>query len=157
LDVGCRNRKTPNSIGIDLEAHSQADIVADAEHLPFKDASFQSAVLSHIIEHVNALTVLRETRRVLVLSGGIYVETPNPYRLPVLVRFIVKGTYAVSRDHIQIFGVTELTQLLTATGFSITRVEYKGGPGSLFSKLVFRFLPHLKASISIHARQSAFR
>jgi ubiquinone/menaquinone biosynthesis C-methylase UbiE len=61
-------------------------VVADAEHLPFRDKVFSVVVADDVIEHVPGPgQLLKETARVLRPEGVVSVSTPNRLALSVLV------------------------------------------------------------------------
>lgn len=80
-------------VGIDVSPHRIADfkkrleglniyahkIVADAEYLPFKDASFKSVVLSEVLEHlISPELAISEASRVLSEKGDkVILTVPN--------------------------------------------------------------------------------
>ena len=54
LDIGCGRKKYPGSLGLDMSAAGQADVICDWEKiLPFRDSSFEQVRLVHIIEEVD--------------------------------------------------------------------------------------------------------
>jgi len=85
LDVGCGDRwireycKAEFYVGLDLNSE-RADVLADAEHLPFRDGCFDVVIAYSIIEHVKNPYLafkewLRVTRR-LILLWTDYPLTP---------------------------------------------------------------------------------
>jgi ubiquinone/menaquinone biosynthesis C-methylase UbiE len=55
-----------------------AFIVCDAQHLPFRAATFETVISFEVIEHVpNARAYLEEIRRVNTAQGVVIVSTPN--------------------------------------------------------------------------------
>jgi predicted SAM-dependent methyltransferase len=50
LDIGCGETKK-GDIGVDLQKTKCADVVADAQKLPFKNESFDQVYSSAVIEH----------------------------------------------------------------------------------------------------------
>ena len=53
LDVGCGRKKYPGSIGIDMSAAGQADVLCDWTRTPFADSTFDEVRLVHMIEEVD--------------------------------------------------------------------------------------------------------
>lgn len=51
LDIGCGKNKKEGFIGIDINPHSDADIVSSALNLPFDDGSVDEVYSSHLVEH----------------------------------------------------------------------------------------------------------
>ena len=65
LDVGCGRKKYPGSIGIDMSAAGQADVLCDWTRTPFADSTFDEVRLIHMIEEVDDIfRVLAEAHRV---------------------------------------------------------------------------------------------
>ena len=80
LDVGCGPRKFPDSIGIDMNPNTAADVLCnlDAGALPFRDDSFDQVRAVHLIEHVeNVISTIEEFHRVTRAGGTIYLVTPH--------------------------------------------------------------------------------
>ncbi len=80
LDVGCGINKHPGSIGIDRNAATRADIVADLDHFPFpvRDGAFDQVRAIHVIEHVaDVIKTMEEFHRVLKPGGRVILATPH--------------------------------------------------------------------------------
>jgi len=79
LDIGCGRKKYPGSIGIDMSAAGQADVLCDWEKtLPFAESSFDQVRLIHIIEEVdNIFRVLAEVHRVAKPGARVTIITPH--------------------------------------------------------------------------------
>lgn len=92
LEIGCGYRKTSDLVlGVDLVPkgrpgrhgnvagrRSQADVAADGAQLPFGDATFDSLVARHNLEHyIDTAGTLEEWRRVLRPGGMLAVVLPD--------------------------------------------------------------------------------
>jgi SAM-dependent methyltransferase len=79
LDIGCGRKKYPGSIGIDMSAAGQADVLCDwTRTLPFRESSFDEVRLIHIIEEVDDIfRVLGEVHRVAKPGGRVVIVTPH--------------------------------------------------------------------------------
>ncbi len=90
VDVGCGIgdflRFRPNTVGVDINPRTVAYCQAqgldarlmEADILPFDDASFDSALLDNVLEHIAApRALLREVRRVLRPAGLLLVGVPG--------------------------------------------------------------------------------
>jgi 2-polyprenyl-3-methyl-5-hydroxy-6-metoxy-1,4-benzoquinol methylase len=80
LDVGSRRGRHsvdfPNNVTIDIDPASDPDVVADAHHLPFPDASFEVVICREVLEHVlEPQVVMKELYRVLVPGGTLLLST----------------------------------------------------------------------------------
>ena len=83
-------------------------IMADAEHLPFKDEVFSHIMLNHVIEHLDdPKSAILEIYRVLKEDAGVDVYTPN---------FSYPGAKSAP-GHKQIFNYFTLKNMLTQCGF----------------------------------------
>jgi SAM-dependent methyltransferase len=83
--------------------------------LPFADASFQTALLNQVIEHLEpetARAVVRECHRVLVPGGALLVTSPSAAN---------RREAAADPTHIHLLAPAALRALLLGVGFA--RVE----------------------------------
>lgn len=124
LDIGCGYFKTKHSTGIDISSNSNADYIEDAEASQRFNGQFDLVIMKHVIEHSNSIRMMQAAHRFLKQHGRIYVETPNAYDLAKLIRFFEQGWYTASEDHVQTYGVFELTRLLENNGFKVLRHGY---------------------------------
>ena len=67
LDLGSGlDRRTPNTINLEIEATPNVDVVGDGHSLPFKDAVFDAVISEAVLEHVqDPNRVASEIHRVL--------------------------------------------------------------------------------------------
>jgi SAM-dependent methyltransferase len=125
LDVGCGRNKHGN-IGIDYSRDSDADIIADAERLPFKNEVFTKVVSVTVLEHSpNPLNFLKEQYRVLKKGGQVEVTTDNAqyYRWSVMTfRGIKHEDYCA--DHYMIFYPKNVSRLLQLAGFKVISAHF---------------------------------
>jgi 2-polyprenyl-3-methyl-5-hydroxy-6-metoxy-1,4-benzoquinol methylase len=80
LDVGCGIKKFPGSIGLDSNARTAADVVADLDchPYPFRDSTFDQLRAIHVIEHVaDVIRTMEEFHRIVRPGGTIRIETPH--------------------------------------------------------------------------------
>ncbi len=80
LDIGCARNKIPNSIGIDINPESKADIIHDLNLYPYpvEENSIDQVFAKHIIEHLNdPRKFVREIFRILKPGGTAFFETPH--------------------------------------------------------------------------------
>lgn len=124
LDVGCGRRKHVGSIGIDYNRDSDADVIADAEHLPFKDAAFSKVVSVVVLEHLpNPLNCLKEQYRVLKENGKIELVTDNALYVGTVLDF--RGQrHDDYRDHYMIFYPKNIVRLMHLAGFKSPQVSF---------------------------------
>lgn len=119
-----------------------------AEHISFKNASFDAVIFSEIIEHLpEPELALREISRVLKNEGYLFITTPNKYSyfhafgtlIPKKNRIWLsrklKGQWDIDpskfvphkdmKEHISLFSLFSLERLLKKYGFLIKNI--KGG------------------------------
>jgi SAM-dependent methyltransferase len=90
LDVGCGIGDflgfRPDTVGVDINPHTVAyckalgldALVMEPDVLPFEDASFESALLDNVLEHIaQPDALLRELRRVLRPQGLLLIGVPG--------------------------------------------------------------------------------
>jgi 2-polyprenyl-3-methyl-5-hydroxy-6-metoxy-1,4-benzoquinol methylase len=84
---------------------SLCPVIARGEKIPFPDLSFDIVILFDVIEHVqDPENVMKDAARVLRDDGVLFVETPNKYSLPQILR----------EGHSGLFGVTLLPPKVAA-------------------------------------------
>jgi SAM-dependent methyltransferase len=67
----------PNCLNVDFYPFPNVDVIANAEHLPFADQSFDVVCSDQLLEHVaDPARVISEMLRVLKLGGWMYVGVP---------------------------------------------------------------------------------
>jgi len=140
LDVGCGEgyllRKAARSaslaLGADvaesrLRATRDGPIelaVADAQRLPFADASFDRMICTETLEHVaDAQLTLRELARVLRPGGRLAVSVPHFLCEAILYR-LIRGYLEFPGGHRRVFTPRTLTRALTQAGLQ----PYAGYP-----------------------------
>ncbi len=134
LDVGQRR---PEAQALDIEW-----VEADAEHLPFDDASFDVVVAGEVLEHVPDLdAAVGEALRVLRPGGLLVAGVPSfPPLLYQVRRHVVPAMDKVFhhyRDHHQVFSVSRFDRMVRETGRLVPR-EVRGFrvvSGGLFAPL----------------------
>ncbi|MDR2134969.1 MAG: class I SAM-dependent methyltransferase [Treponema sp.] len=142
LDVGCATgalllrlrERGWDTTGIEISPsaeYARRERGLDVRSLPleenrFPGASFDAALASHLIEHLNApAAFVREVHRLLRPGGRFFVTTPNIAGLQAEM-FGGRWRSAIF-DHLYLFSVKTLAALLGAAGFSVERVCTWGG------------------------------
>jgi ubiquinone/menaquinone biosynthesis C-methylase UbiE len=101
-------------------------------NLPYRDKSFDLAILSHVLEHVeHPRLLLRELRRV---SRYLVIEVPLDYS-PQVDRAV---GYYLGYGHLNIFTPALLRFLLRSEGFEPLRDRYDPGHGELQKFQLYR-------------------
>lgn len=111
-------------------------VQADAQHLPFKNESFDIVLALDVIEHLySPLDLLNETNRVLKEKGRLILMTPNTtnvfektlkaflkiFLLPLskIIGFKLQQKDTDHCTHVKEFSVRELKRLLTKNKFKV--------------------------------------
>ena len=80
IDIGCGKNKQAGAIGVDRQAGSAADILAELAGFPWplRDNCADRVFLSHFIEHQpDILRVMMEVHRVAKPDAEVIVTTPH--------------------------------------------------------------------------------
>lgn len=80
LDIGCSRNKTPNTVGVDIDPTSEADVIHNLNTYPypFEENSVDQIYAKHIIEHLeNPRKFIHELHRILKPGGKVFIETPH--------------------------------------------------------------------------------
>ena len=78
LDLGSGlDRRTPNTINLEIEATPNVDVLGDGHKLPFKDGVFDAVISEAVLEHVqDPNRVVSEMHRVLKPGGYVCAAVP---------------------------------------------------------------------------------
>lgn len=140
-----------NVFGIDIEIDKRYKgnyAKANAEEMPFKNASFDSVIAGELIEHLKRPELfLKEANRVLRKFGILVITTPNRKSLINIVFHSYEAPL-----HFCLFSRQELFTMLEKSGFEIKSFvcfpyTEESSPGSrhrhffFLRKLLHRFLP----------------
>jgi SAM-dependent methyltransferase len=142
LDVGCATgelllaiRREGNASVTGVEPGERAAYIARQrgldvrqgmlEDADFPDASFDTVVLSHTLEHVrDPVATLREIYRVLEPGGALILWLPNADSIEARVL----GRHWIGYDpprHLTTFTVATLTRALETTGFRVSQIRHE--------------------------------
>lgn len=76
IGAGGTAERYPNCIEFEHKIFRHTDVVGDAHHLPFRDATFDRVFAFNVFEHLNDPgTAAQEIHRVLKPGGGIAIHT----------------------------------------------------------------------------------
>lgn len=124
-------------LGLDTSPHNVAQVSsrfgvpvrqATLEQAALPDAGFDTALLSHVIEHLpDPVATLRELARVLVPGGTLILITPNA---ACYLERLVGGRWPMYRpaDHVRMFTPPSLRLALEKAGFSDARLWTTDSP-----------------------------
>jgi SAM-dependent methyltransferase len=86
LDVGGKGKpyacffagRVVNHYVLDVEPAPSVDVVGDARHMPFSDASMDVVLITQVLEHIpEPIAVISEIRRVLKPGGTLLLSVPS--------------------------------------------------------------------------------
>jgi len=98
---------------------------ADAERLPFADASFDRVLCSEVLEHVPAPErAAAELARVLKPAGLLAVSVPTP-ATEWLFRFGSDDYFNSPGGHVRIFTFPRLRRLLAGQGLEVVDLHFE--------------------------------
>lgn len=115
------------------KAPGQADfVVADAQHLPFRDGAFDKVLCTETLEHVpDDRAAIRELLRVLRPDGDIAVSVPNLW--PEVLFWTLSWEYwHTPGGHIRIYRRGEMPSRLGEAGVELRAVRYRHSIQTLY-------------------------
>jgi ubiquinone/menaquinone biosynthesis C-methylase UbiE len=100
-------------------------IVADAQHLPFKDGTFDKVLCTEVLEHIpDDKLGIRELYRVAKFGAGLAVSVPRYW--PERVFWTLSWEYwHTPGGHVRTYRPGEMYRYLTAQGFDIETMRYR--------------------------------
>lgn len=118
-------------------------VLGNAEDMPFSDNFFDSIYMGEIIEHTfEPKKMLTEAYRTLKQGGVLVLDTPNPYALSRILRFVIKRKDTIGHpDHKIFYTPAVLENILIKVGF---RIEIMTTDSSFGIKGVNLYLPRVK-------------
>jgi len=119
---------SPDMLAVGQKKYPKAKLVeGDAEHLPFKDASFDFVMTRGLIHHLpNPEKGIAEARRVLKSGGYFLVSEPHSN---IFLYYARKAFYKASAhfsDSHKSFRRGEFLDLVESSGFKIKKIRYWG-------------------------------
>ena len=146
--VGESSKSFLVSVDIDKEALKTAKssmpeanfIRAEAQKLPFRDASFDVATMFYVIEHLpkeKEFLILEEIKRVLNKEGKLIIVTHNYHWFGNLLDI---AYWVVGHRH---YKINLLKKMLNEAGFSIDKLQLKGNFITTISSPFFYLFKYL--------------
>ena len=123
------NSKRGEVVGVDIsekllkkaKKRGAEPVLADAEALPFKDGSFDSAVCIETLGHIeDPGKVLREMHRTLKPDGQIVVTVPKEFYSG---KESSKDVERIGGPPLKVYSETEIKQLVEQSGFEVIKIE----------------------------------
>jgi len=163
IDPG-RLGSLPQDVGLDVR---RCDV--EREPIPAGDGSFDAVVFNELFEHlrIDPIFTLTEVRPVLRPGGVLYLSTPNLRSLVGIANFLLRGRAYSCRarpyeefmklrtighmGHVREYTPREVREFLSAIGFRVKRIIYRGTSGFALADVVGRVIPPLRSFVSVLA------
>lgn len=129
LDIGCgvgelRRYLTSNdNIGyVGLDTSGNVHIHGSVYQLPIHSDSFDTVVLSEILEHLeNPKEALYEVTR--ITKHRVIISVPNPWSLNQLTSVLFRKHNLLEPNHINLFGDNEIARLALRCGLVVSEIQ----------------------------------
>lgn len=142
LDIGCGDgffsknlslqTSDANVVSCDIRKSMKGNsnlrlVICDAQHIPFKDKSFDKIVMLDVLEHMfNGKLACDEIYRVLVAGGRAYVATPNSYTTMLSPFKILAQRVDSYEGHLHHFSLEELSNIFSGNKLRTLHFQYDG-------------------------------
>jgi SAM-dependent methyltransferase len=135
LNLGCGDTHfDPRIVNIDLTQAGSADILGDAQALPFPEGCFSLVISQETVEHVpDPFRAVSEMARVLKSGGRLYLQAP----------FVI-GYHPGPEDYWR-FSRAGMRRLLEQAGLECERVEPAVGAGTGMYRIAVEFCAGIPA------------
>lgn len=156
-------------------------VVGDLHHTEFKDEEFDMIYAGEIIEHTwTPAVMIGECRRILKPGGRLVFDTPNPYSVLNILRFLLRsedsmgdnrtlvyheaknsfgelkqsGQVLLQPQHKIFFTPAMLKQLLETQGFVIESIGCTAKPRGFIHKVLLWMFPQAGPHLCVIARKT---
>lgn len=158
-----------------------SQVVGDIHRTPFPDSSFDAIYLGELIEHTwTPSVVIRECARILKPNSLLIIDTPNPYSLVHILRFLLfkrdsmgdnrtltyfeakntfselkeRGATLLQPQHKIFFTPAALRQLLETHGFVIEEMGCTRKSRSVLHRILLFLFPQCGPHLCCVARKA---
>src|SRR5579863_8335042 len=143
----------------------------EIERLPFANESFDAVVFNELFEHlrINPIFTLSEVLRVMKPDAILMLSSPNLKSLGGIRNFLFRGkAFSCSGDmyaeykkltdighmgHVREYTPTEVVEFLTAVGFEVGAMVFRGEYAGMLSRTLIGLMPSLSPFVSYVARK----
>ena len=141
----------------------------ETQRLPFQDQCFDHVILNEVFEHlrIDLIFTMAEILRVLKQGGRLWLSTPNLRSLRGIANLLLRGEayssageglyrqYQFAKDgamgHVREYTAVEVGSFLTAVGFKVEKVIYRGSYSNPAARLLTTAVPGMKPYFSVLA------
>ena len=161
--------------------HLSNQVVGDLHHTEFSDGQFDMIYAGEIIEHTwTPAVMIGECRRILKQGGLLVLDTPNPYSIANILRFLFKredsmgdnrelvyheaanafeklknsGQVLMQPQHKIFFTPAMLKQLFETQGFVLESIGCTKKPRNIMYRLLLFVFPHTGPHLCTIARKA---
>ncbi len=171
LDIGCGDvpfyqmyqQHITNNICVDWAKNNYVDVVHDiSKNLPFDDNSFETILLSDVLEHTpNPTVLIGEIHRILKKNGRLLMNTPFYYHIHAapydyyrytefaLIKFLEESNFEILEKKVIGGSVEVFADFFTK---HIQYVPFLGKPITLFTHFIVRLISATKIGKKISVK-----
>lgn len=125
-----KSRTDISYITSDYEDEFIADYHFDITNIEQKDASFDTIICYHVLEHIQEDTkAMQELYRVAKPNGTIFIQTPfkegTIYENDTITSLEDRLKHFGQEDHVRIYSVDGLKKRLTEVGFKVKKLTFE--------------------------------
>jgi len=105
--------------------HQTHVVLADIQHLPFRNGSFTKAICTDVLEHVNHDRIaVKEINRTLITNGLLYMSVPHRDTEELYRR--LDRSWFWKTGHVRTYDPDAILRLLRSEGFQVLGTERSG-------------------------------
>ena len=124
-----KKNKNINYLSSDFENEFLADYKFDITNIEQKDATFDTIICYHILEHItNDQKAMKELYRVLKPNGKVYIQTPfktgDIYENDSITTPEERLKHFGQEDHVRVYSIKGLKDRLESNGFNVKQMTY---------------------------------
>ncbi|SHJ16472.1 class I SAM-dependent methyltransferase [Algibacter luteus] len=124
-----KKKKNINYFSSDFENEFLADYKFDITNIEQKDATFDTIICYHILEHItDDQKAMKELYRVLKPNGKVYIQTPfktgDIYENDSITTPEERLKHFGQEDHVRVYSIEGLKDRLESNGFNVKQITY---------------------------------
>ena len=120
-------------------------IVANAEHLPFKNETFDKISAISVLEHIpNDELTIKEIARILKPNGKVFITVPNAYTRINPIFWLPYYIHDKRIGHLRHYKAENLIEKFLKYGFKVEEIFYTGHFPKILQVLISKLYPKIK-------------